>query len=87
MNMLVAADILGYTAAGIGTVMFLPQVITVWKTKQTKAISTMSFAMLATVSVLWTFYGIIKQAPPVILVNITLFVLSMIILFFKRRYG
>ncbi len=87
MNTTQIADILGYGAAGIGIVMFLPQVIQCWKTKNTKAVSALSFLLLATSAALWTIYGILLKAYPIILVNSVITVLSLFILILKRKYG
>lgn len=81
------ADIVGYIAAGIGIVMFLPQVIQCWKTKNTKAVSTLSFSLLAASASLWAIYGILLKAYPIILVNSVIATLSLFILFLKRKYG
>lgn len=87
MNTVQIADILGYVAAGIGIVMFIPQVLQCWKTKDTKAVSFLSFSLLAAASVLWTTYGVLMQAYPIILVNSVLLTLSAFMLFLKRKYG
>ncbi|QQG41100.1 MAG: hypothetical protein HYV37_00980 [Candidatus Levyibacteriota bacterium] len=77
----------GYAAAGIGIVMFIPQVLQCMKTKDTKAISTFTFFLFALASLLWLIYGVLLKAYPVILVNSVLLVLSLFILFLKRKYG
>ena len=87
MNTVQIADILGYTAAGIGIIMFLPQTFQCWKTKNTKAISFLTFSLLSVVAVIWTVYGILLRAYPIILVNSFIFVLSLFILVLKRKYG
>lgn len=87
MDTVVLANILGYIAAGIGIVMFMPQAIQSFRTKNTKGISFMTFSLIAVVSVLWTIYGILLKAAPVILVNSVLFVISLFILYLKRKYG
>ena len=81
------SNIIGYVAAGVGIVTFMPQVITAWKTKQTKDISFLTFFLLATVSLLWVMYGILMSAVPIIFVNTVIFILSAFLLFLKRKYG
>lgn len=87
MSLLQIADIFGYAAAGIGIVMFLPQAVQCWKTKNTKAVSFVSFSLLATASALWIVYGSIMKTVPIIIVNITIFIVSLFILYLKRKYG
>ncbi len=87
MNTAQIADMFGYTAAVIGIIMFMPQAIQCWKTKETKGISFLSFSLLALTSFFWLGYGILLKAAPVILVNSVVFVLSLFILFLKRKYG
>lgn len=87
MSSVEIANILGYIAAGIGIVMFLPQAIQVWKTKNTKSISLISFLLFGIASLLWTVYGIIMKAPPIIVVNLVIVVLSAFIVLMKIKYG
>ncbi|MDO8659727.1 MAG: SemiSWEET family transporter [Candidatus Parcubacteria bacterium] len=87
MNALQIADIFDYAAAAIGIVMFLPQAVQCWKTKDTKAVSFATFSLLATTSVLWIVYGAIMKAIPILLVNITILIISFFILYLKRKYG
>jgi len=81
------ADIIGYIAAAIGTVVFLPQVIRAWKTKRTKDISLLSFTLLAIVSVLWVIYGILLKSGPLISVNSIILGLTLVLLYLKHKYG
>lgn len=81
------ANLIGYIAAGIGIVMFIPQVVQCWKTKDTKAISSFTFSLFALASLLWLIYGILLKAYPVILVNSVLLILNIFLLFLKRKYG
>lgn len=78
---------IGYTAAGIGSVMFLPQAIRSWRTKDTKGLSLSAYALFALVSLLWLIYGIMLMAGPVILVNVVLLILNSFIVALKLRYG
>lgn len=87
MDTVVLANILGYIAAGIGIVMFMPQAITCWRTKNTKGISFLSFFLLVIVSLLWLVYGILLSAAPIILVNSVIFMIGLFILYLKRKYG
>lgn len=87
MDMKLVGEISGYVAATIGAFVFFPQVIQSWKSKNTKDVSFLSFLLISIVSALWTVYGIANHALPIILVNIVIFILSVIMLFLKRKYG
>lgn len=87
MNTEFIANIIGFFAAGVGIITFLPQVVQCWRTKNTKAVSFLTYSLLAFVSMLWTTYGILLNQTPIILVNSTVFVLSVFVLVLKRKYG
>ena len=79
-------NVIGYLAAFIGSVMFMPQVIKTWKTKETKSLSLLSYSLLVAVSLLWLIYGILLMAGPIIVVNFILLCLSTFIVILKLRY-
>lgn len=80
-------DLLGYFAALLGTLCWIPQVMQVWKTRQTKDLSLSTNLMLFTTMSLWLIYGIAINSPPLIAANIlsAMFVGSIVSakLFFK----
>lgn len=81
------ATIIGFAAATLTTIAFLPQVIQTWKTRSTKDISLGMFLIFTTGVFLWLVYGLLIKDPPVIAANAVTLVLVMIILLFKIRYG
>ncbi len=85
METKILADIIGYIAALIGSLMFMPQAYQIWKTKDTSGVSLMSYFLLLVVSILWVIYGSLMQATPVIIVNSIITVLSLYIVFMKVR--
>jgi MtN3 and saliva related transmembrane protein len=80
------ANTIGYIAALIGSLMFMPQAYQVWKTKNTSGISLISYFLLGSVSVLWFVYGYLMHATPVMIVNFIIAVLSLYIVLAKLRY-
>ena len=86
MNTFFIADLFGYVAAGIGVVMFMPQAIQVWKTKNTKSISLTTFILFDIASVCWVIYGVLRLAAPVIIVNVALVILNSYIVSMKLKY-
>ena len=85
-NVMKITTILGLIAATLTTLSFIPQVVKIWRMKETRDISLSMFVMLAVGIVLWTIYGFIIQDLPVILANCVSFILTAIIIFFKIKY-
>ncbi len=79
--------IIGLIAGTCTTISFLPQVIKTFKTKETKDISMSMYIVLATGILLWMIYGILIKDLPVILANSISFVLAIIVLILKIKYG
>jgi MtN3 and saliva related transmembrane protein len=60
---------IGYAAATLTTLAFLPQVIRVWKTRSARDISLSAFSMLFVGAGLWLLHGIIIEDVPLIVGN------------------
>lgn len=61
---------IGYAAAALGTICWLPQAVQVWRTRDTRSLSlSANLLFLATVS-LWLVYGLMITDWPLILANI-----------------
>jgi MtN3 and saliva related transmembrane protein len=75
--------IIGFLAATITTVAFLPQTIKTLKTKQTKDISLSMYIILAIGILLWFAYGIYKNDWPIILANGITFIFILPVIFLK----
>jgi len=80
------ASIIGFIAAFLTTASFIPQVIQVWKTKETKDISLVMYIFFCIGIFLWLVYGILMGALPIIVANAATLILASIILVFKIRY-
>jgi MtN3 and saliva related transmembrane protein len=76
-------DVLGYVAASLTTVAFVPQVIKTWKSKSAKDISLIMFLLFNIGIILWLIYGIVIESMPIILANIVTGILALTILGFK----
>jgi MtN3 and saliva related transmembrane protein len=80
-------NILGFMAAFLTTVAFLPQVLKVWRSRSTKDISLpMLVAFIAGVS-LWLVYGLVVKAAPIVVANGITLILNLLILRCKLKYG
>jgi MtN3 and saliva related transmembrane protein len=79
-------SLIGFMAATLTTVSFLPQVIQVWKTKSTKDISLGMFSIFSAGVFLWLVYGILIEDWAVFMANLITLILASIILTFKLKY-
>lgn len=80
-----AISILGYVAACCTTFSFVPQVLSIIKTKDTKSISLGMYIIFALGIFLWIIYGMLKADIPLLAANLITFLLSSVILLLKIR--
>lgn len=76
-------DIIGSIAATLTTICFIPQVLTVVKTRQTKDISLAMYVTFTIGVAFWFTYGVLLMRWPVIIANVVTFCLSSVILYYK----
>ena len=74
---------LGFVAAGLGAISFLPQVIKIWHCRSVKDISAAMYILYAISLVLWLVYGIIIKSDPLVIAELFSLVLVSIILIMK----
>ncbi|MCF6234726.1 MAG: SemiSWEET transporter [Rhodobacteraceae bacterium] len=63
-------DYIGYLAAILGTICWLPQTLKTWRTKETKDLSLWANLLILATVMLWLIYGILLGAWPLIVANI-----------------
>ncbi len=78
-------EYLGLLAACLTTISFLPQVIQIIKTKDTKSISLKMYILFVTGTILWFVYGFFIKNLPVTLANFITGTLAVTILYYKLR--
>ncbi|QPK65094.1 SemiSWEET transporter [Methylomonas sp. LL1] len=81
MNMI--PDLIGYLAATLTTVSFLPQAILTLKTRDTDALSLGMYSLFTSGVLLWLIYGIYLANPAIIAANAVTLLLASLILSFK----
>jgi MtN3 and saliva related transmembrane protein len=81
------STLIGLFAAFCTTAAFVPQVLRTWKTRSTEDISLGMFVFYSTGIFSWLVYGVIIRDVPLMASNGVTFVLSLIMLGFKLRYG
>ncbi len=78
-------EIIGYCAAFLTTIAFLPQAIQSWRTRDLSGISVGMYSLFTAGVGLWLVYGLIIEKWPLILANALTFVLALSILVLKLR--
>ncbi len=81
------SDLLGYTAATLTTVAFVPQVWRTFRTHDVSGISLRMYLIFTTGVALWLAYGIQLEEMPMILANGFTLVLACAVLVMRLRYG
>ncbi len=79
------ATIIGFIAATLTTVAFIPQVIKVWRTKSTRDVSIGMYVLFTTGVAMWFCYGLLIGSWPVIAANAITLVLAGLVLVMKIR--
>lgn len=79
-------DLIGMSAATLTTASFLPQVIRLWRTRDSEGISLITFSVFSAGVVLWLIYGILLHSLPIIIANTVTIVLSIAIVVLTIRF-
>ena len=80
-------ELIGGAAATITTLCWVPQAVKVIRTRDTRSLSLIMYLMLAVGIGLWLVYGLAIHSMPLIGANTVTFVLVVIILGMKIKYG
>lgn len=80
-------ELIGAVAAAITTLCWVPQALKVIQTRETRALSLIMYLMLTLGIGLWLVYGLLINSWPLIGANTVTFVLVVIILGMKLRFG
>jgi MtN3 and saliva related transmembrane protein len=81
------SDLLGYLAATLTTIAFVPQATRSIRTRDTAGVSLAMYVLFTVGAACWLAYGIAIDSWPVILSNATVCALSFVILTSKLRHG
>jgi MtN3 and saliva related transmembrane protein len=80
-------ETLGFAAAALTTLCWLPQAWRTIRTRDTRAISLATQGLFALGIVLWLIYGLLLMSWPLIGANAVTLCLVMVILVMKLRHG
>lgn len=62
-------DLIGYLAAILGTICFLPQAVHTWRSRNTQSLSLWANLLMMLNLTLWFSYGVMLVAWPLIIAN------------------
>lgn len=80
-------EIIGFTAACVGAVSLAPQVVRVWRTRETRALSLWATLLILLNLSLWLTYGLMLGDAPLIAANIPQVLMILSIIVAKLRFG
>lgn len=80
-------QVAGHAGAFLSSITFIPQVYKTWQTKSVKDLSLSMMLIVFTSTIIWLVYGISLQLLPVIICNSIICVLSLLLIYFKIRFG
>ena len=84
--MSLAANIVGSAAALCSITSFAPQMIKIWKTRDASSVSLKTYSLTVTCFVLWTTYGVVTKAWPIVVANACALVMASGVLAMKWRF-
>ena len=84
--MFTLVNVIGFTAAIVGTSLMLPQVIKSIKTRKVDDVSFLMLLLYFFNCLLWLLYGILITAWPVIVCNFIALLISILQLVLKVKY-
>jgi MtN3 and saliva related transmembrane protein len=79
--------IVGFIAAILTTVAFVPQIVRVWRTRSAEDISLGMYTLFTLGVVLWLVYGILIYSWPIIFANCATLLLAGAVLIMKVKFG
>jgi MtN3 and saliva related transmembrane protein len=78
---------IGFIAAILTTVSFVPQVLKVWRTRSAKDISLGMYSLFTLGIATWLVYGVLIDSWPVILANLVTLILAGSVLVMKLKFA
>ena len=78
---------IGFVAATLTTLSFVPQAVKTLRSKETHGISLLMYVAFTLGVAFWLAYGFVLMSWPMIIANIVTLALSLAILAMKLRYG
>jgi MtN3 and saliva related transmembrane protein len=79
-------DLVGYAAATLTTLAFIPQTLHSWRSRDLSGVSLGMYSLFTLGVAFWLIYGMILESWPIIAANTITLMLAGSVLFLKLRY-
>ena len=79
-------DLVGYAAATLTTLAFIPQTLRSWRTRDLSGVSLGMYSLFTLGVALWLLYGVVLESWPIIIANTITLALAGTMLFLKLRH-
>ncbi len=84
--MILLSDLIGYAAATLTTLAFIPQTLHSWRSRDLSGVSLGMYSLFTAGVALWLLYGVILESWPIIIANAITLALAGSVLFLKLRH-
>ena len=81
-----SVDLIGYLAAILTTVAFVPQALTSWRTRDLSGVSLPMYSIFTAGVAMWLAYGVMLASWPIIVANAVTLALSGAVLVLKVKH-
>lgn len=81
------ADLIGHIGSLLSSITFIPQVVQTWRSRSAADLNIWMLLIVWISTMIWIVYGTMKGLLPVILCNSIICLLSVLLIFFKFRFG
>lgn len=79
-------DLVGYAAATLTTLAFIPQTLHSWRSRDLSGVSLGMYSLFTCGVALWLLYGVVLESWPIIIANAITLALAGSVLFLKLRH-
>lgn len=79
-------DLIGYAAATLTTLAFIPQTLKSWRSRDLSGVSLSMYSLFTLGVAFWLVYGVVLGSWPIIIANTVTLALAGTVLFLKLRH-
>lgn len=79
-------EFIGYLGSLLSCITFVPQVYQTWQTKSVGDLNLIMILIVTTSTIVWLIYAYLIKSKPVLVANSIVFLLSLMLLYFKLTY-
>ena len=80
-------EVFGFIAGGISSALFIPQIIKIFKEKSAEEISLLTCIIGIISSVLWLYYGVVKDSISMMVTNSISITITFFLLILKWKFS